>query len=134
MVTRFIIVDEDKDDIYLRTHPEGPLVRYADYRAVQQTCEQVRKDNRAQYSALHCDARYPDSCKECKDCLQAQIATLQQAHDRLTGVAQAAATALMEIRYQAGLGYVSDTKFRVHTLATDALKILTEAGIHGGAT
>ena len=92
MVERFIIVDEDKDDLYLRTHPEGPLVRYADYDV------------------------------------------LQQAHDRLTGAAKEAATALMEIRYQAGLGYISDTKFRVHTLATDALKILTESGIQGDTT
>ena len=92
MVTRFIIVDEDKDDLYLRTHPEGPLVRYADYDA------------------------------------------LQQAHDRLKDVAKAAATALMEIRYQAGLGYISDPKFKVYTLATDALTILTEAGIQGDTT
>ena len=92
MVERFIIVVEDKDDLYLRTHPEGPLVRYADYE------------------------------------------TVQQAHDRLIGVAKEAATALMEIRYQAGIGYVSETKVRVHTLATDALKIFTEAGIQGDTT
>ena len=92
MVTRFIIVDEDKDDIYLRSHPEGPLVRYADYE------------------------------------------TLQQAHDRLTGAAKEAATALMEIRYQAGLGYISHAKFRVHTLAKEAITALAKAGIQGDTT
>ena len=92
MVERFIIVDEDKDDLYLRAHTEGPLVRYADYE------------------------------------------TVQQAHDRLTGAAKAAATALMEIRYQAGLGYISQPKFRFHTLAKKAIKALAEAGIQGDTT
>ena len=42
MVERFIIVDADKDDLYLRTHPEGPLVRYADYETLQQAHDRLK--------------------------------------------------------------------------------------------
>ena len=65
---------------------------------------------------------------------EADYDALQQAHDRLKGAAREAATALMEIQYQVGLGGISNTKVRVHTLAKDAVKALAEAGIQGGTT
>ena len=42
MVTRYIIVDADKDDLYLRAHPEGPLVRYADYETLQRAYDRLK--------------------------------------------------------------------------------------------
>ena len=64
----------------------------------------------------------------------ADYEAVQQAHDKLKQAAREAATALMEIQYQVGLGGISNTKVRVHTLAQEAVKALAEAGIQGDTT